>query len=158
MICYLFILLIIIFCWNFVLFCWVETKYFHFFIGWLIGFHLKKIFFIWTEFSSYHFFCCMSALQSPMRVHGDNIYVRHSNLMLEVGTGVVWWLKIRPTCFCVLLTPSELQLPLYSTVQDCCPLALSGSVCMPVCVYVCASLSTLSVTDFLFFFQVISVW
>lgn len=34
-------------------------------------------------------FCCMSALQSPMRVHGDNIYVRHSNLMLEVGTGVV---------------------------------------------------------------------
>ena len=44
----------------------------------------------------------MSALQSPMRVHGDNIYVRHSNLMLEVGTGVVWWLKIRTTCFCVL--------------------------------------------------------
>uniref|UniRef100_A0A7N9AWU3 Erythrocyte membrane protein band 4.1 like 2 n=1 Tax=Mastacembelus armatus TaxID=205130 RepID=A0A7N9AWU3_9TELE len=31
-----------------------------------------------------HFiFCCMSAFQSPMRVHGDNIYVRHSNLMLE---------------------------------------------------------------------------
>lgn len=34
------------------------------------------------------FFCFISALQSPMRVHGDNIYVRHSNLMLEVGTGV----------------------------------------------------------------------
>lgn len=32
-------------------------------------------------------FCCMSAFQSPMRMHGDNIYVRHSNLMLEVGTG-----------------------------------------------------------------------
>lgn len=99
-------------------------------------------------------FCCMSALQSPMRVHGDNIYVRHSNLMLEVGTGVVWWLKIRTTCFCVLLTPSELQLPLYSTVQDCCPLALSGSVCMPACVYVCGSSyikSPLNSTYFLFF-------
>uniref|UniRef100_A0A3B4YS88 Band 4.1 C-terminal domain-containing protein n=1 Tax=Seriola lalandi dorsalis TaxID=1841481 RepID=A0A3B4YS88_SERLL len=30
----------------------------------------------------------MSAFQSPMRVHGDNIYVRHSNLMLELdGNG-----------------------------------------------------------------------
>lgn len=33
-------------------------------------------------------FCFISALQSPLRVHRDNIYVRHSNLMLEVGTGV----------------------------------------------------------------------
>uniref|UniRef100_A0A7N6FB89 FERM domain-containing protein n=1 Tax=Anabas testudineus TaxID=64144 RepID=A0A7N6FB89_ANATE len=35
------------------------------------------------KFFIYLFFCCMSAFQSPMRVHGDNIYVRHSNLMLE---------------------------------------------------------------------------
>lgn len=53
-------------------------------------------------FSTSFFFYCMSALQSPLRVYGDNIYVRHSNLMLEVGTGIVWWPKIRTTCFCVL--------------------------------------------------------
>uniref|UniRef100_A0A668ADM0 Erythrocyte membrane protein band 4.1 like 2 n=1 Tax=Myripristis murdjan TaxID=586833 RepID=A0A668ADM0_9TELE len=31
----------------------------------------------------YFILCCVSAFQSPLRVHGDNIYVRHSNLMLE---------------------------------------------------------------------------
>lgn len=46
-------------------------------------------------------FCFISALQSPLRVHRDNIYVRHSNLMLEVGTGVdpmaeSWQLRV---CF-----------------------------------------------------------
>lgn len=40
------------------------------------------------------YLCCMSAFQSQLRVHGDNIYVRHSNLMLEVCTGAVWWLKL----------------------------------------------------------------
>uniref|UniRef100_A0A7N6BBA1 FERM domain-containing protein n=1 Tax=Anabas testudineus TaxID=64144 RepID=A0A7N6BBA1_ANATE len=38
---------------------------------------------VYLKFFIYLFFCCMSAFQSPMRVHGDNIYVRHSNLMLE---------------------------------------------------------------------------
>uniref|UniRef100_A0A673BJI2 FERM domain-containing protein n=1 Tax=Sphaeramia orbicularis TaxID=375764 RepID=A0A673BJI2_9TELE len=47
---------------------------------------------------------------------GNTRHTAHSNLMLEVGT--------------------ELQLPLYSTVQDCCRLALSGSVCMPACVFI----------------------
>lgn len=56
--------------------------------------------------------------------------------MLEVGTGIGWWLKIRDTCFCVLLTPSELQLPVDYSVQRGCPLALSGSVhaCVSSCV------------------------
>lgn len=81
----------------------------------------------------------MSALQSPMRVHGDNIYVRHSNLMLEVGTGDVWWLKIRTTCLCVLWCHQNYNYLLYNTVRDCCPLALSGSVCMSVDVCILSS-------------------
>lgn len=107
---------------SFILFVhWIFT------IHLLISFELIIIFFI---------VCCMSAFQSSLRVHGDNIYVRHSNLMLEVGTGIVRWLIMRPTCFCVFWRH---QIYNY-TVQDCCPLALSGSACMPACVCVCVCL------------------
>uniref|UniRef100_A0A8C6TPT8 Erythrocyte membrane protein band 4.1 like 2 n=1 Tax=Neogobius melanostomus TaxID=47308 RepID=A0A8C6TPT8_9GOBI len=34
-------------------------------------------------FCAFVLFCCMSAFQSSLGVHGENIYVRHSNLMLE---------------------------------------------------------------------------
>ena len=77
-----------------------------FFFFFFNGFSFVKFvyFFIFLNIliKYYFFLCCMSAFQSRLRVHGDNIYVRHSNLMLEVCTGVDRWLKIRTTCFCVL--------------------------------------------------------
>lgn len=91
----------------------------------------------------------MSALQSPMRVHGDNIYVRHSNLMLEVGTGVVWWLKIRTTCFCVLWRHQNcnfLYTELYKTA------ALSHSQALCACLRVCGCLFIKSIPAFSVFF------
>lgn len=50
------------------------------------------------------------------------------------------------------LTPSELQLPLCRTVQDCSPLALSGSACMPACFHVCRRLYIKSIPAFSVFF------
>uniref|UniRef100_A0A3Q3JR74 Uncharacterized protein n=1 Tax=Monopterus albus TaxID=43700 RepID=A0A3Q3JR74_MONAL len=44
---------------------------------------------------------------------------------------------------------------LYCTVQDCCPLALSGSVCM--CVFVCGSWHIKSMLNCTFFFLSILV-
>lgn len=82
--------------------------------------HCARFFYIALHFISLFLIfvfilCCVSAFQSSMRVHGDNIYVRHSNLMLEVGTGVVWWLKKKTYMFLCILTPSDLQLLLYCT-------------------------------------------
>ncbi len=84
----------------------------------------------------------MSALQSPMRVHGDNIYVRHSNLMLEVGTGVAWWLQIRTTCFCVLWRHQNynfLCTDLYRTAALSHSQALRACLRVFICVDVCIS-------------------
>lgn len=125
---------------RFILFIW--TPYIHFMI--IVHFLLSNF---------HHLILCrMSAFQSPLRVHGDNIYVRHSNLMLEVGTGVVWWPKIRTTCFCVLWRHQNYNFLCTFTVQDCCPLALSGSVCMLTCVYVRKTKTTLDASSFQFSF------
>lgn len=107
------------------------------------------LFFFFLILFLHFIFCCMSAFQSPMRVHGDNIYVRHSNLMLEVCTGVVWWLRIRTTCFCVLWRHQNYSF-LYTGLY--CTAALSHSQalcpCMHVFVHVCGCLLITSSLNF----------
>jgi len=97
----------------------------------------------------------MSAFQSPMRVHGDNIYVRHSNLMLEVGTGVVWWLNMRTTCFCVLWRHQNYN-SLRSVLHCTRPLPSRTLrlCCMPACGCLC--LESLRSTPSCFLLKTIS--
>lgn len=75
--------------------------------------------------------CFISALQSPLRVHRDNIYVRHSNLMLEVGTGVdqmadSWELRVCFYCDAIRAWPSSCPAP-------CRTAALSHSQALRAC-------------------------
>lgn len=56
--------------------------------------------------------------------------------MLEVGTGVVWWLKIRTTCFCVLWRHQNynfLCTELYRTAA----LSHSQALCACLCMFMC---------------------
>lgn len=83
------------------------------------------------SFIYFHFFCFISALQSPLRVHRDNIYVRHSNLMLEVGTGVdpmaeSWELRVCFYCDAIRASTSSCAAP-------CRTAALSHSQALRAC-------------------------